>query len=222
MIAMILLALIGVYIGLFVFAGYRNKNPKQRWTWWVILLLPVIYLTWDIPVGYIAFKSACAREGGLKVYKQPEPADTLRLGNGFSSLTAEGLLKTFPSLKIVEVRDPIGYGNFRKFMRGADGAVNIEEFDPKQQPNFNIEGSTTAAYLIREEEHKESRFRLGRNRYMLKTAGGENVAVFTNFQTAWSIDTNTLLGRAIGVDFCYYESNPENELTKLIAKSGTQ
>lgn len=218
MILLILIAMVGVYIGLFVLNEYKSKSAQQRWAWRVILLFPVIYLTWDIPVGYVAFKSACAREGGLKVYKQPEPADTLRLANGFDELTAAGLLKRFPSLKQVEAQRISGVGDFRLYTRGNDGAIVVAQNELLPRTNAIGAEFTAIKNVIAEDEYKKLPFRLGRRRSVLKGANDQIFATFTKFYTAWSDDSNTLFGRAIGVSYCHFDAMPADELTKLIVR----
>ena len=33
----------------------------------VLLLFPLIYVTWDMPVGYFKYRNVCRKEGGIRI-----------------------------------------------------------------------------------------------------------------------------------------------------------
>ena len=79
MIALGLLILFGLYIALLVAAW---RIPRSRWGRFIaiaVVLSPVIWKTWDMPVGYYRFRQVCNAEAGVKVFESnAAPANSRR------------------------------------------------------------------------------------------------------------------------------------------------
>lgn len=108
MITMPLMVIAILYLVLLVWVGYKLKSWPTRIAVLLLMLSPFIY--WVGSYQYIQYehKQACAREGGLKVFIEPEKADRVRLD--MDSLggadRAEFLLeKVSPKLAAVEAWD---------------------------------------------------------------------------------------------------------------------
>ena len=99
------------YLALLVWAIRGPKTLLVRTAALLVLLSPVIYLVGSYQFVHYRHYQDCAREGGLKVFVQPEKADRIRLNldSFIAGSRAEFLLTTlYPSLKTVEGWD----GNF--------------------------------------------------------------------------------------------------------------
>ncbi len=83
--------LLGLYIGLFVLVWKKVETWPGRAMVWTILLIPVVWKTWDMAVGHYKFKQACAAEAGVKVYeKDLLPAKRLRF-EGYMFITGHAM-----------------------------------------------------------------------------------------------------------------------------------
>ena len=70
-----LLIIAGLYFSLFVFANKCSKYWSVRLLLWAVLLSPLVYKTWDMPVGHARFKALCKKEGGMNFRERmPMPA----------------------------------------------------------------------------------------------------------------------------------------------------
>src|SRR5436190_191753 len=104
MIALGLLFLTALYILLLGLVAVKFQG-WARVVGIAILVGPLIYKTWDIPVGYVIFRQACEAESGMRVYEpQPRPAKVLRLED-LSSSDAAAYLKRYPALEAIEAVD---------------------------------------------------------------------------------------------------------------------
>lgn len=107
MIAMTLIVLTALYVVLFLVVGFKTNRWATRLTGWGILLAPLIWKTWDIPVGYYRFQKLCEAEAGFKVFvPNPVPAKVIRLDScSYSDLAAEEILKKRSAVVAVEAGD---------------------------------------------------------------------------------------------------------------------
>lgn len=210
MISLALLILIGAYIGLFVLAWKKNKTWRGRMTWWAILLAPLVYVTWDIPVGYYQFQQACKKDGGLKVFEKPEVVRELKLGKGLDRYEAESILRKYSSLRIIEAQDVSKNDEYFLFKKNEKGEIN-------QMP---LSDSLQASFVI-ERESKDQGIRLEKVRWVLKRINGQEIAAYTHFSYSLSNPEHTLFGRSGGPScYQYGEGNPLPyiPLISLIAK----
>lgn len=176
------------------------------------LLTPLLWITWDIPIGYYQFQKACSAEGGLRVFEKTEPADRVRLGQKyFSKSSAEYLLQKFPSLKIVDAQNEPGiYGRYFNYSRMANKIIAEESY----------ETGAKASYFLEQQELYIG-IRLHKIVWTLRNGSGKTLAQWTELYYLWSDPSNTLLGRSGGPG-CF-QSGSKNELpfeilTTLIAK----
>jgi len=104
MIAMALILLTALYVVLFFIVGLKTNRWATRLIGWGVLLAPLIWKTWDIPVGYYRFQKLCEAEAGFKVFvPNPAPARIIRLDT--SSYSGETLLRRRPSVQAAEAQD---------------------------------------------------------------------------------------------------------------------
>jgi hypothetical protein len=79
MIGLILWVIIIGYPALFVWAYKKNKTWQTRLVWCGLLSVPLVAHFWDYPVIYYRHQQACAADGGLRVFVQPERVDRVQL-----------------------------------------------------------------------------------------------------------------------------------------------
>ena len=221
MIALTLLLLLGLYLGLFVLVGIKAKSWTPRVLLWLVLLSPVIALTWDMPVGYYRYKTLCAAEGGLRVYEPyPPQAKVLRLdAEHFEESDARSLLSRYLTLVAVETRDvnfstaqPRAYARYeRNPMSPIPTRGPRDDFKPVvtslDQVEVRLTGTVTivaghsrADYILTQ-EHEERPIRLSITRRWLRKTDGTPVASTTSIVYAWTNEQNTLLGRT-AAEYC--------------------
>jgi len=242
MITLVLLALLALYVSLFVIAGVKTKRWTSRFLWWLVLLSPVIALTWDMPVGYYRYKSLCAAEGGLHVYEpNPPQAKVLRLDAAhFSESTARSLLGDYPTLEAIETRDERFSGArpraYARYERNPVSPIPTkgprDEFKPsvtsldkvEQRPGGQVTlaaGPSQADYILTK-EHEDRPIRLGITRQWLRKPDGTPVASTTSVVFRWTNPMNTLLGRT-AIEECSTAAahTYRDDLLALIAKPRT-
>lgn len=221
MIALTLLLLLGLYLGLFVLVGIKAKSWTPRVLLWLVLLSPVIALTWDMPVGYYRYKTLCAAEGGLRVYEPyPPQAKVLRLDAAhFFESDARGLLGDYPTLEAIETSDERFSGaRPRAYARYARNPLSPiptkgprDRFNPvvtlldkvEDQPGGQVTlaaGPSQADYILTQ-EHEDRPIRLSITRRWLRKTDGTPVASTTSIVYAWTNEQNTLLGRT-SAEYC--------------------
>lgn len=108
MITIPLLMVATLYLALLIWVGYKLKSWPVRIAVLLVMLSPIIY--WVGSYQYVKYEheAACARDGGLKVFIQPEKADRIRLDP--DSFTSGGAAQDFlrmysPRLTVVEAWD---------------------------------------------------------------------------------------------------------------------
>ena len=110
MITIPLLLVAALYLG----SMYWIAKKLTTWVARIVVVLlffsPAIYVVWTYQAIKHEHQAACAREGGLKVFIQPEKVDRVQLAmESFNKRDATGLLREFsPRLSMVEAWD----GNF--------------------------------------------------------------------------------------------------------------
>jgi len=223
----------------------KTKRWTTRVLWWLVLLSPVIALTWDMPVGYYRYKSLCAAESGLRVYDpNPPQAKVLRLdAKAFSESYARGLLGDYPTLEAVETRDvnfstanPPAYARYERNPASPiptkgprdDFKPLVTSLDTVEQRSGGrvtvVAGPSQADYMLIR-EHEDRPIRLSITRHWLRKPEGTLIASTTSLAYAWTNPMNTLLGRT-GYTYCGSNAGSEyenqNRLVRLIAKPITK
>jgi hypothetical protein len=167
------------------------------WTGRISLLLlmysPALYWIGSLQYVKHQHEQACARDGGLKVFIQPEKADRVQLSqHGLGS--GEGVLERyFPSIQMVEAAD----GSWQQ-----DGKPNYFAYtvdpatanNPKSKysaiPSYKFVKTPIAApskglYTLKAEDlpHPDGNI----NRFVLEK-DGKSYAQWTEYQTIWNPD----------------------------------
>ena len=228
MIGMVLIFLFGIYLFLFLLVGIKSKNWTARMIGWGALLAPLLWLTWDIPVGHYKFKKLCEREGGIRIFvKNPKPAKRIRLeGNEFCYANAETYFQFYPSLQQIEAKDkeysyvsnPTAYALYERDGNGKMVSKLMDVVD-KTGPETRVAYSAPSkAEYFMSYEIKEYPYRTTLYRYILRSADNTVIGTVTNIYHAWSVPEHTLLGRPFNVQYC--GSDKEYELIQLIAPKG--
>lgn len=186
MIGLTLWALTALYLLLFILAGAKNDTWKERFRWWVILLIPLVFWLWDYPVIKYQHEQACKQDGGLRVLIQPEKTDLIQLdGNHYGYRYAEEFLeKHYPKLQVVEARETSGPGTDRYFAYSVDpssvgaGAKNYKYL------KTSLRQPTPGLYLLTEENGLKATFSGFKNQTMLMR-NGQLYAKWTTYQATW-------------------------------------
>ncbi len=107
MITMILLPIVALYVALLIWAIRKLKTWAGRSAVLLLLLSPVIYMVGSYQYVHYRHDQDCSREGGLKVFIQPEGSDRVRLdADHYDESYARGLLRRHSmSLVLVEAWD---------------------------------------------------------------------------------------------------------------------
>lgn len=209
MIAIGLLILLGLYLTLLVFAWKTPRTRRGKFIAIAVVLSPVIWKTWDIPVGYYRFKQACDAEAGVKVY-EPNPTSATRIrleGSEFGASYAEDVLKRYPSLLQVEAADkrynyltPPAYALYE---RQPDGTTISTLMDTVGKVNGQGEtkvleaGLSKAMYAIGESVDYFP-YRLHRRKHILNRADGRLVATVTSYGYTDTDPDKSLFGATWG------------------------
>lgn len=219
MIALTLLFVTGIYLGLLVLALWK---PEGWWKafWAAVVLSPVAYYTWDIPVGYYHFQKLCKAEAGLKIYV-PNPAQAKRIrldGHNFSGTDAEEFLKVRPTLEQIEAKDKkIDYSippAYALYERNADGQVVSTLIDKVGRPQGGdmtvLEAAPSQAEYNLEFERKYPSLRSSFERLTLRRSDGFVIGTSTWINYKWSIPT-------VWTNRCGYDALGYRKLLDLIS-----
>lgn len=243
MIGLGLLLLTGLYLGLFVVAGFRSKSWTDRLLWWVLLLAPFILLTWDMPVGYYRFKTMCEKEGGVRVLEErPAQAKVLRLDADGLFSPGGGLLQDYPTLVAIEAADqkyglaePRAYARYERdpdvpapktmreklqFPLKAFKSRLIDRVEERRNRYFTVERGPSAADYVLTEQRTESPIRMAITKFTLRHPDGRVVATSTRIGYSWTNSSNTVFA-ATRVDECGGPTDGYKPLLNLIAQSQT-
>lgn len=230
---MVLLVILGLYLVLFVVVGFKTKKWSSRLAGWAILLTPLIWKTWDIPVGYYHFQKLCEAEAGFKVnVTNPVRARIIRLDSySYTAGHAEELLQKRPSLTAIEAKDkkfkylsePVA---FSLYERAADGAIVSHLLDkigttPGRGYTRVLESAPSNADYIFTETLDYPADRMSRQIQRLRSKDGTVIGSSTSLDYMWSNPANSLLAQPIRVSRCgppMATSDREyNQLLDLIA-----
>jgi len=207
------LIIAGLYFSLFVFANKCSKYWSVRLLLWAVLLSPLVYKTWDMPVGHAQFKALCKKEGGMKVFvSNPARAKRIRLeGRRFGSLFAEGALNRRKSLQQVEAQDkkydftnPVAYALYE---RGSDGKVVSSLMDAVERPGGHGElkvirrASSEADYILSYSQETRPIRILVEHYTLRRRADWRVIATTTRMIYEWTDPNKTLLART-AIDEC--------------------
>ena len=225
------LIIAGLYFSLFVFANKCSKYWSVRLLLWAVLLSPLVYKTWDMPVGHAQFKALCKKEGGMKVLvANPAKAKRIRFegSSRWSDSAGWDYLPRFPSLQQVEAPDP-QYGFTRPpamalYERGPDGKVVSSLMDAVERPGGHGElkvirrAPTEADYIL--SYWQETRpIRILVEHYTLRRrADWRVIATTTRIAYEWTDPDKTLLART-AIDECGSGSGDYRKLLNMIADS---
>ncbi|MBT0571387.1 hypothetical protein KIK84_13715 [Curvibacter sp. CHRR-16] len=107
MITIPLLIIFALYIALMLWIRKRFDSSLARRAVVLVFASPFIYWIGTYQYMHYRHEQDCAREGGLKVFVQPEKVDRIQLDpKHFNEPTAEWLLnRNYPNLKAVEAWD---------------------------------------------------------------------------------------------------------------------
>ena len=199
MIALALLFLTALYLLLLLLAAFKARG-RWRVFFLVLLLGPLVYVTWDMPVGYLMFRHVCEAEGGLRIYeKSPAPASVLRMQDNYYAGDAEDTVKRYPSLAAVEAVDP----NIRDttprvyttYRRAEDGSVQTEVLDRYGGGiggRYEITPGVSRADYVLSDEYEKRPIRLSITRHWLKTSAGSPVASTNRIVYLWTDPSHTV------------------------------
>ncbi len=211
MITIPLLILTGFYIWFGVWLSKAFSDRSSRIIVGLVMASPAIYMIGSYQYVKYEHKAACERDGGLRVFIQPEKADRIRLDpNSFSSGGyAEDFLRTYsPRLKVVEAWD----GEYRgmpqtrdHFSYSIDPAISALEKKDWKFNKFNkvqLAEPTADLYVLSKTYKSEDdvaiqTWELERNRQLY--------AKWTMFQHYWI----KILGARLVSWQCFAPSSPE-------------
>lgn len=212
MFSMIALALLALYVSLFVLAAKNTAGWVWRILTWFVLASPMVWLAWDIPVGEYKFRQLCNKEAGFKLYvKNPTPAKIIRL-NEDSDLGAKEFLRKYPSLDAIEARDkkwsylsgPHVYAIYS--IDRDNGNILSKLLDEVKETKVSagvvVRSAPSSADYVLSEKTQDASYRIDRYDYILSARDGSVVATTTKFSYAWSKAENTILGRAFNIKEC--------------------
>lgn len=211
MIAMGLLFLMLLYIVLFIVVGLSAKRWATRLFGWGILLTPLVWKTWDIPVGYYHFQKLCEAEAGFKIYEpNPVPAKVIKLDT--QSHSGETLLKRRPSLQGVEAQDqkyeylskPMA---FALYERDADGQVVSSLLDKVGKKSGKgevrvLESVPSNADYIFTENLDYPADRMSRQIQQLRRKDGTLIGSSVSLKYMWSNPAKTLFADSFHTSRC--------------------
>ncbi len=228
MITMILIVIAVFYVLAFLAVTFMAPNWGARIAGWLLLLSPIIWKTWDIPIGQHKFKKLCEQEAGIKIFVQnPKPAKRIRWQGGwFGYAHAEDTLLRYPDIKQVEAKDkeysyvydPIAYALYERDSKGKVVSKLMDTVDKTGPKTRVTHAAPSKAVYFLSHEIKEYPYRTTLYRYTLRNADNTVIGTATRIYHAWSKPENTLLGRAFNVTYCGCSANDDKKLTDLIAK----
>ena len=213
MIAFGLMFLVGLYIGALVLVWRHFPTRIARTVGLLILLSPLIWKTWDMPVGHYRFTQACDAEAGIKIYDpNPAPSKRLRLeGTAFNESYAEDALQRHPFLLQVEAQDrqysyfrPPAYGVYERLPDGKVSSTLMDKVGKVngQGENKVLESAPSQAEYVISEVREYLPYRLNKGQYVLRHNDGRLVATVTSFGYTDTDPDHSLLrmpwGRVVG------------------------
>lgn len=228
MIAMSLLLITFIYFLLFVIVGLKAPTWSWRLIGWLMLLSPIIWKTWDIPVGHYKFKKLCEQEAGIKIYVQnPKPAKRIRLEGSefmFGEAYANEFLQQYQGLQQIEaqdrkynyVRDPAAYALYERDANGKVVSRLMDTVDETSHTKVTYSAPSQAEYFLNYEK-KEYPYRIGLERYTLRSAENRVIGMATRVYFFWSEPDNTLLGRTYKLEECGCQIGEYRKLFNAIA-----
>jgi hypothetical protein len=196
-----------------------------------MLLAPLIWKTWDIPVGYYRFQKLCEAEAGFTVYvPNPPPAKLVRLGEAEAkrmpnsppakvvrvdmlSYFAEDLLKRSPSIQGVEARDKeFDYLSkpkaFALYERAEDGNITsrlIDKVGKRSGKGATVvleSAPSKADYIFTKTRDYYPGDRISRERLELRSKDGTLIGFASSLDYRWSHPPNTLFNFSIHTSRC--------------------
>jgi hypothetical protein len=198
---------------LLIVAIVRPKTRKRKIIWCLVVLSPLIWKTWDMPIGYVQYSVLCAREGGLKIIEHNlPPAKVVRVDahRFFLSFITE-ILRRNPQIEGVEAGHPEKFmhdlyaryyaqRNLTNTATAKDIDVKIEATDestgyPEEKTYRMSPMKSKADYMILAERESYP-FRTAVDRLILSRSDGQRLAVAGQVSFSWTLDRNTLFGRA--------------------------
>lgn len=209
MIGLGLIVIAGLYIAFLVFAWKTPRTRRWKIIAIVLALSPVIWKTWDIPVGYYLFKQACEAEAGVKIFDpSPASAERIRLeGSGFGGSYAVDVLKRYPSLRQVEATDkqysyltPPAYALYERQPDGTTVSIlmdTVGKLNDQGETKVLDAGFSNAIYAIRE-SMEYLPYRLHRRQHVLSHADGRLVASVTYYGYTDTDPDKSLFGATWG------------------------
>ena len=211
MIAMALIFLTALYVVLFFIVGLKANRWATRLIGWGVLLVPLIWKTWDIPVGYYRFQKLCEAEAGFKVFvPNPAPAKIVRLDT--SSYSAETLLKRWPSIQGVEAQDkkydylsnPMAFSYYE---RNPEGEVVWRLMDKVDRRNGRgeksvLESASSNADYIFSSALDYPGDRVSRRIQQLRSKDGTVIGSSVSLKYLWSNPAKTLFATSLHTSRC--------------------
>lgn len=228
MIAMTLMVLAGLYVVLFIVVGFMTKQWSTRLTGWGILLAPLIWKTWDIPVGQYHFNKLCEAEAGFKVnVPNPAPAKIIRLDSySYTADHAESILRKRLSVIAVEAKDkkydylshPVA---FALYERDPDGNIASRLLGKVGQPLGRgeiqvIESAPLNADYIVTEALDYPGDRMSRLKQELRSKDGTVIGTSTSIKYMWSNPANTLFADSFHTSSCGPSMASDQEYNNLL------
>lgn len=230
---MTLLLLLSMYVVLFVVVGFKTSQWSSRLIGWAILLAPLVWKTWDIPVGYYGFQRLCEAEAGLRVIvPNPTPAKTIRLDSySYNASAAEEILLKRPFVTAVEAKDkkydylsnPVA---FSLYERESDEKIVSRLLDkvgktPDRGDVRVLESASSNAEYIFTETLDYPGDRMSRQVQKLRSKDGTVIGTSISLDYMWSNPAKTLFADSLHTSRCgppIATSDREyNQLLDLIA-----
>lgn len=210
MITIPLLIIAALYIALMVWVSRKFQTWPARMAVVLVMLSPVLYWVGSYQYVHYRHEQDCAREGGLKVFIQPEKADRIRIGpEGFSGVeNAEGFLKRyFPRLALVEVWDGHydGSGTGKKiglFSTALDPATTTLPKKDWTLIKSPLSEFTSGLYVLSVEHASEKKY-IDKTITTLKR-NGQLYATWTSLKHMWSNNGAVPIGW-----HCFESGSPE-------------
>jgi hypothetical protein len=235
-IALVVIAIFLIYVILLIVAIVRPKTRKRKIIWCLVVLSPLIWKTWDMPIGYVQYRVLCAREGGLQIIEHDlMPAKVVRVdANRFSSSFVTEILQRNPQIESVEAGHPERYMHnlyARYYIQKYSNDISItkdidlkieasdEEVGYPWEKNYRMRPMKSKADYVILEERKLYPFRTTINRLILSRSDGKKVAMASQIHFSWTLDRNTLFGRAFISNYPTTE-NSIDDLVRMLALIG--
>lgn len=222
MITIPLMVIAILYLVLLAWVGFKLKRWPTRIAVLLVMLSPLIYWVGSYQYVQYVHNRACAREGGLKVFIQPESSDRIRLDSDTLGSGAESLLHKFsPQLAVVEAWDGKYNGQGKKtgyFAYSIDPATTAF---PKKDWKFTkvpLAEPTAGLYVLSQEidfkdPHKQS------TKWELRRTG-KLYASWTLLYYLWSTNSAVPIGwQCFGPSSSEWQkSDPPVSLVQMILK----